>query len=111
MKGPLDVLNAAQYGDGGAYMGGSGHGPHKPENHVLSAAVNPKKRGRKASQNDRAEYGEENKRARGRPRLETGDQHDMKAVSLEIGISVWPLSLVGLQSHTCPSDGLWSQRG
>ncbi|KAF2972534.1 hypothetical protein GQX73_g899 [Xylaria multiplex] len=78
IKGPLDVLNAEQYDDG-RFTGR--RGVYKPEAHVLSSATstsNPKKRGRKASQNDRIEPVEEIKRARGRPRLETGDHQDMK---------------------------------
>ncbi|KAJ8114952.1 hypothetical protein ONZ43_g4783 [Nemania bipapillata] len=62
IKGPLDVLDAEQYDDG----------------QYTAGAPNPKKRGRKVSQNEQAEPAEEIKRARGRPRLETGDQQDMK---------------------------------
>ncbi|KAK5626018.1 hypothetical protein RRF57_001734 [Xylaria bambusicola] len=78
IKGPLDVLNAEQYDDG-RYT--ARRGLYKPEAHVLSTATatsNPKKRGRKVSQNDRIEPIEEIKRARGRPRLEPGDHQDMK---------------------------------
>ncbi|KAI1423126.1 hypothetical protein F5Y12DRAFT_716635 [Xylaria sp. FL1777] len=78
IKGPLDVLNAEQYDDG-RYTGK--RGLYKPEAHALSTATttsNPKKRGRKVLQNDRVEPVEEIKRARGRPRLETGDHQDMK---------------------------------
>ncbi|TGJ88462.1 hypothetical protein E0Z10_g336 [Xylaria hypoxylon] len=78
IKGPLDVLNAEEYNDG-RYTGR--RGLYKPEVHGLSAATatsNTKKRSRKASQNDRIEPLEEIKRARGRPRLETGGHHDMK---------------------------------
>ncbi|KAI0536924.1 hypothetical protein GGR58DRAFT_514184 [Xylaria digitata] len=78
IKGPLDVLNAEQYDDG-RFTGR--RGMYKPEAHVLSSATstsNPKKRGRKASQNDHIEPVEEIKRARGRPRLETGNHQDMK---------------------------------
>ncbi|RWA06510.1 hypothetical protein EKO27_g8591 [Xylaria grammica] len=79
IKGPLDVLNAEQYDDG-RYT--ARRGMYKSEDHVLgtvTATSNPKKRGRKISQNDRTEPVEEIKRARGRPRLETGEHHDMKA--------------------------------
>ncbi|KAI0517984.1 hypothetical protein F5B22DRAFT_87019 [Xylaria bambusicola] len=78
IKGPLDVLNAEQYNDG-RFTGT--RGLYKPEAHALptaAAASNPKKRGRKVSQNDRVEPVEEIKRARGRPRLEAGDHQDMK---------------------------------
>ncbi|KAI3324316.1 hypothetical protein HD806DRAFT_543669 [Xylariaceae sp. AK1471] len=78
LKGPLDVLNAEQYDDG-RYT--SHRRLAKPDSHVLTMAnaiSNPKKRGRKVSQHERAESVEEIKRARGRPRLETGDHQDMK---------------------------------
>jgi hypothetical protein len=81
LTGPLDVLNAEQYDDG-RYT--SRPQLSKPEPHTLTAAnttSNPKKRGRKASQHERAENVEDSKRARGRPRLETGDHQDMKEVS------------------------------
>ncbi|KAI0183582.1 hypothetical protein EV127DRAFT_18410 [Xylaria flabelliformis] len=76
IKGPLDVLNAEQYDDG-RYP----KRPGKSEAHVFATTTvtpNPKKRGRKAVQNERSEPTEEVKRARGRPRLETGDHQDMK---------------------------------
>lgn len=82
IKGPLDVLNAEEYNDG-RYTGR--RGLYKPDAHGLSPAAatsNPKKRGRKVSQNDRVEPVEEIRRARGRPRLEAGDHQDMKEVSL-----------------------------
>jgi hypothetical protein len=81
IKGPLDVLDAEQYDDG-QYTGR--RGLSKSTAHVLATATgvsNPKKRGRKVSQNEQVEPVEEIKRARGRPRLETGDQQDMKEVS------------------------------
>ncbi|RYC58270.1 hypothetical protein CHU98_g7932 [Xylaria longipes] len=78
IKGPLDVLNAEQYDDS-RYP--RRLGLPKSDAHVFATAPatpNPKKRGRKASQNERPEPVEEAKRARGRPRLETGDHQDMK---------------------------------
>lgn len=83
IKGPLDVLNAEQYGGSDRYP--SRLGMPKSDVHVFAsptATSNPKKRGRKTLQNERSEPVEEVKRARGRPRLETGDQQDMKEVSL-----------------------------
>lgn len=74
IKGPLDVLSAEQYDDG-----------RYADKRALSKSAarvfvtpNPKKRGRKVLQNEQVEPVEETKRARGRPRLETGDQQDMK---------------------------------
>ncbi|KAJ8128578.1 hypothetical protein O1611_g5056 [Lasiodiplodia mahajangana] len=78
IKGPLEVLDAEQYDDG-RYA--SKRRLSKSTVHVHATATtapNPKKRGRKVSQNEQAEPVEETKRARGRPRLETGDQQDMK---------------------------------
>ncbi|KAI1116500.1 hypothetical protein F5Y14DRAFT_439916 [Nemania sp. NC0429] len=78
IKGPLDVLSAEQYDDG-RYT--DKRRLSKPATHVFATATvtsNPKKRARKAPQNEQAEPVEEIKRARGRPRLETGDQQDMK---------------------------------
>ncbi|KAI0423920.1 hypothetical protein F5Y09DRAFT_336189 [Xylaria sp. FL1042] len=78
IKGPLDVLNAEEYDDG-RYT--NRRGIFKADAHVVSTAPapsNPKKRGRKVSQNDHVEPVEEIKRARGRPRLEAGDHKDMK---------------------------------
>ncbi|KAI1307193.1 hypothetical protein F5Y03DRAFT_383937 [Xylaria venustula] len=78
IKGPLDVLNAEQYDDGRFT---NRRGIYKTDAQVFTTDApntNPKKRGRKVSQNDRPEPVEEIKRARGRPRLEAGDHHDMK---------------------------------
>ncbi|KAI1757965.1 hypothetical protein F4782DRAFT_4811 [Xylaria castorea] len=79
IKGPLDVLNAEQYEDG-RYPRKLGLPPSEP--HIFATATatsNPKKRARKTLQNERPEEpAEEVKRARGRPRLETGDHLDMK---------------------------------
>ncbi|KAI0450817.1 hypothetical protein F5B21DRAFT_528588 [Xylaria acuta] len=78
IKGPLDVLNAEQYDDG-RYP--KRLGLPKSDAHVFATATatsNPKKRGRKGSQNERLGPVEEVKRARGRPRLETGYHQDMK---------------------------------
>ncbi|KAI0408310.1 hypothetical protein F4802DRAFT_594250 [Xylaria palmicola] len=77
IKGPLDVLNAEQYDDGYPTR----HGPSKSEVRELAtgtATTNPKKRARKGSQMVPSEPVEEVKRARGRPRLDTGDHQDMK---------------------------------
>ncbi|KAI1742938.1 hypothetical protein F4680DRAFT_387798 [Xylaria scruposa] len=78
IKGPLDVLNAEQYDDGRypRRLGQPKSGAHVFA--TTTVASNPKKRGRKALQNERPEPVEEVKRARGRPRLETGDHQDMK---------------------------------
>jgi hypothetical protein len=80
LTGSLDVLSAEQFDDG-RY---SNHRRLPKHNaHVLTKpglAPNPKKRGRKISQNDQTEVVEEVKRARGRPRLETGDHQDVKEV-------------------------------
>ncbi|KAI8631186.1 hypothetical protein F5Y19DRAFT_473585 [Xylariaceae sp. FL1651] len=80
LQGPLDILNAEQYDDGhGRYA--KRRGPSKVENNALSAIKvisNPKKRGRKTSQNDHLEPEEETKRARGRPRLDIVDHQDLK---------------------------------
>ncbi|KAI1171009.1 hypothetical protein F4777DRAFT_82700 [Nemania sp. FL0916] len=70
IRGPLEVLDAEQYDDGG-YLA-------KRRLARPPAAPNPKKRGRKAAPNEQAEPVEEVKRARGRPRLETSDNQDMK---------------------------------
>lgn len=82
IKGLSDVLGAEQYDDG---QYASSLGLSKSTARVLATATgtpNPKKRGRKVSQNEQIEPAEETKRARGRPRLGTGDQQDMKEVSL-----------------------------
>lgn len=82
IKGPLDVLSAEQYDDG-RYADKCGRS--KPAAHIFSTAAvtsNTKKRARKVPQNEQADPIEETKRARGRPRLDTGDQQDMKEVSL-----------------------------
>ncbi|KAI0442673.1 hypothetical protein F4803DRAFT_550838 [Xylaria telfairii] len=79
IKGPLDVLNAEQYGGGDRYPSRLGLPKSNADVFALpTAASNPKKRGRKTLQTERSEPVEEVKRARGRPRLETGDQQDMK---------------------------------
>ncbi|KAI0878691.1 hypothetical protein GGS24DRAFT_371170 [Hypoxylon argillaceum] len=78
IKGLSDVLGAEQYDDG---QYASSLGLSKSTARVLATATgtpNPKKRGRKVSQNEQIEPAEETKRARGRPRLGTGDQQDMK---------------------------------
>lgn len=78
IKGPLDVLSAEQYDDG-RYADKCGRS--KPAAHIFSTAAvtsNTKKRARKVPQNEQADPIEETKRARGRPRLDTGDQQDMK---------------------------------
>ncbi|KAI0112512.1 hypothetical protein GGR51DRAFT_44199 [Nemania sp. FL0031] len=78
IKGPLEVLDAEQYDDG-RYTGKRGLSKSTLHLHTTATPTpNPKKRGRKVSQNEQAEPAEEIKRARGRPRLETGDQQDMK---------------------------------
>ncbi|KAI1826783.1 hypothetical protein F4861DRAFT_46085 [Xylaria intraflava] len=80
IRGHLDALNAEQYRDG---KFANKCGVFKPETHVLTAAnantvANSQKRGRKLSLDERDEPVEEVKRARGRPRLETGAHQDMK---------------------------------
>jgi len=80
LTGSLDVLSAEQYDDG-RYSNHRHLSKHNA--HLLTkpgSAPNPKKRGRKISQNEQTESVEEIKRARGRPRLETGGHQDMKEV-------------------------------
>ncbi|KAI0395225.1 hypothetical protein F5Y17DRAFT_207670 [Xylariaceae sp. FL0594] len=78
LTGSLDVLSAERYNDGRfpVNRGLPGH-----DDRLLTKAgssSNPKKRGRKAPQNEQTGLGEETKRARGRPRLEEGGHQDMK---------------------------------
>ncbi|KAI2636680.1 hypothetical protein GGS21DRAFT_538708 [Xylaria nigripes] len=78
IRGQLDVLSAEQYDDG---RFGSRRGLFKSEAQPQAAAntaANSKKRGRNDSPGEREEPVEETKRARGRPRLETGAHQDMK---------------------------------
>ncbi|KAI1436520.1 hypothetical protein GGR50DRAFT_686399 [Xylaria sp. CBS 124048] len=76
--GQVDTLSTEQYGDG---RFATKRGLFKSEPDIITAAntaPNPKKRGRKVSPDERDEPVEETKRARGRPRLETGAHQDMK---------------------------------
>ncbi|KAI1810213.1 hypothetical protein GGS20DRAFT_568497 [Poronia punctata] len=78
LTGSLNVLSAEQYDDG-RYERGHRLAKHGAHSIVKAAqASNPKKRARKVAQNEQSDAAEEVKRARGRPRLETGDQHDMR---------------------------------
>ncbi|KAJ2976875.1 hypothetical protein NUW58_g7978 [Xylaria curta] len=80
IKNPLDVLNAEQYVDDG-YPSRRGLSKSNAHAHVFATVTgtpNSKKRVRNGSRNEQAEPVEEIKRARGRPRLETGDHQDMK---------------------------------
>ncbi|OTB09351.1 hypothetical protein M426DRAFT_315915 [Hypoxylon sp. CI-4A] len=72
----LAVLNADQYGGGHYTRHSTSKTNRKPTNVVvpIENAPNPRKRGRKQADREPRESGEEAKRTRGRPRLETKDQ-------------------------------------
>ncbi|KAI1260655.1 hypothetical protein F5Y18DRAFT_248485 [Xylariaceae sp. FL1019] len=76
--GHSDVRNAGLYEDGRYTKPLRQMDEERNETDSSRGSLNPKKRGRKAIQNDRPEVEEETKRARGRPRLEATEDVDLK---------------------------------